>query len=512
MLNEETNNRKIPQFPEPLWRDAIDIPKFPNLLEDIDVDVCVVGGGITGITTAYLLSKEGLKVALLEAGALLNGTTGHTTAKITAQHGLIYDELIQSIGAEKAKLYYNANNDALEFIRNTVQEHGIECDLTEEDAFIYTNADEYIKKLKNEMSAYEKLGINGELLDSVPVGFAVKAAIKMKNQAQFHPLNYLKPLVDFIKNAGGLIFENTTATDVDTSEKLIVRTYGGPSVHCKYVCACSHFPFYDGLGFYPTRMYAERSYIIAIKAEKEFLDGMYINAEQPTRSLRYAMMNGEKLLLIGGENHKTGQGIPTILHYQALENFAEQTFGIKEYLFRWSAQDLTTLDKVPFIGQITGGHPNIFVATGYRKWGMTNSTAAANLMKDLIIEKENPYHDLYSPSRFGETSLKSFISTNVDVAKHLIEGKLEYPLKGIRDLEQDQGSVVNVNGKRAGAYKDQDGKVYIVDTTCTHLGCEIEWNSGDRTWDCPCHGSRFSITGDVIEGPAESPLKKIVEE
>lgn len=512
MANEESARKQIPQFPEPLWRDQLDFPTFDRLLEDIEVDVAVVGGGITGITTAYLLVKEGFKVALIEAGVLMNGTTGHTTAKITAQHGLIYDEMIQTIGVESTKLYYEANKDAITFIRNMVKEHQIDCDFTNDDAFIYTNSNDYINKLKNEMIAYEKLGIKGEILDHVSADFSVKAALKMHDQAHFHPLKYLKPLVEYIVNNGGLIFENTTATDVDTQEKLKVRTSGGPTVISKYVCACSHFPFYDGLGFYPTRMYAERSYIIAIKPEKEFSGGMYINAEQPTRSLRTAMLGDEKLLLVGGENHKTGQGISTILHYQALENYAEETFGIKEYLFRWSAQDLTTLDKVPYIGQITGGHPNIFVATGFRKWGMTNSTAAANLMKDLIIEKENPYIDLFTPSRFGNTSMKSFISTNVDVAKHLIEGKLEYPLMSIDDLEADQGSVVHVNGQRAGAYRDKDGKVFIVDTTCTHLGCEVEWNSADRTWDCPCHGSRFSIRGDVIEGPAESPLEKIAEE
>ncbi|PKR82770.1 FAD-dependent oxidoreductase [Heyndrickxia camelliae] len=512
MVSEERFRKHIPQFPEPLWRENMNFPRFSSLQEDIEVDIAVVGGGITGITTAYLLVKEGFKVALVEAGNLLNGTTGHTTAKITAQHGLIYDELIQSMGVESAKLYYEANNDAITFIRNTVNEHNIDCDLTNEDAIIYTNSDDYIIKLKNEMIAYEKLGIKGEIMDHVSAGFPVKKALKMTNQAHFHPIKYLKPLLEYIKDNGGLIFENTTATDVDTQQKLKVRTSGGHTVNCKYVCACTHFPFYDGLGFYPTRMYAERSYIIAIKPEKEFSGGMYINAEQPTRSLRTAMFGDEKLLLIGGENHKTGQGIPTILYYQALERYAEEEFGIKDYLFRWSAQDLTTLDKVPYVGQITDGHPNIYVATGYRKWGMTNSTVAANLIKDLILEKENPYIELYAPSRFGNTSMKSFLSTNIDVAKHLIEGKVEYPLMRVDELEADQGSVVNVNGKRAGAYRDKDGNVYIVDTTCTHLGCEVEWNSGDRTWDCPCHGSRFSIHGDVIEGPAESPLKKIAEE
>ncbi|GIN88581.1 (2Fe-2S)-binding protein [Heyndrickxia sporothermodurans] len=507
MSNEQVN---MPQFPEPIWKAAIDIPKFPKLIEDIEVDIAIVGGGITGITTAYLLAKEGYKIALIEAGELLNGTTAHTTAKITAQHGLIYDELINTVGKEQAKLYYEANCEAIDFMRNTIRELDIDCDLTDEDAYIYTDSDEYLSKLKLEEKAYEELGIDGDLVNQLPIDFQVKAALKMKNQAQFHPLKYLKPLVEYIQQANGLIFENTTATDVDYQDLPLVITSEGLKVKSKYVCACTHFPFYDGLGFYPTRMYAERSYLIAIKPEKIVSEGMYINAEQPTRSVRYMNHNGESILLVGGENHKTGQGIPTILHYEALEEFAHQSFGIKEYLYRWSAQDLTTLDKIPYIGQITNNHQNVLVATGFRKWGMTNSTVAALLLKDLIIGNTNRFEEVFSPSRFnGNPSVKEFLSTNLDVAKHLIEGKLEYPLRDVRDLQNDEGSVVNVNGKRAGAYRDEEGKLFVVDTTCTHLGCEIEWNSGDRTWDCPCHGSRFSIVGDVIEGPAESPLEKI---
>ncbi|MED3655914.1 FAD-dependent oxidoreductase [Heyndrickxia sporothermodurans] len=507
MTNEQVN---MPQFPKPIWKEGVELPRFSTLNEDIEVDVAIVGGGITGITTAYLLTRKGYKVAIIEAGELLNGTTAHTTAKITAQHGLIYDELIQNNGKDQAKLYYEANIDALKFIKTTIDELQIDCDFSEEDAYIYTNSEDYISKLEAEANAYKELGINGELINEIPVEFPIKAALIMRNQAQFHPLKYLKPLLEYIQKEGGLIFEKTTATDVDYTDQPIVITKEGLKVKSKFVCACSHFPFYDGLGFYPTRMYAERSYLIAVKTDKDVPGGMYINAEQPTRSFRTMTLNGEKVLLVGGENHKTGQGIPTILHYEALEEFAENEFGINEFLFRWSAQDLTTLDKIPYIGRITNNHDQVLVATGFRKWGMTNSTVSAILLADIISETTNKYEDLFSPSRFNANpSVKEFITTNLDVAKHLIEGKLEYPLRDINDLANDEGSVVNVNGKRAGAYKDADGKVYVVDTTCTHLGCEIEWNSGDRTWDCPCHGSRFSIVGDVIEGPAETPLEKV---
>ncbi len=238
---------------------------------------------------------------------------------------------------------------------------------------------------------------------------------------------------------------------------------------------------------------------------------MYISADDPTRSLRYTPVNGEPLVLIGGENHKTGQGPDTMLHYLALEAFAEKTLGIEEYVYRWSAQDLITLDKVPYIGPVTADKPNILVATGYRKWGMTNGTTAAMLLTDIILKKENPYRDLFSPSRFkkADPDIKKFISFNANVAGHLLKGKLEFVPKDPSDLQNDEGSVVMVNGKRAGAYKDPEGKLHIVDTTCTHLGCECEWNHGERTWDCPCHGSRYSYDGEVLNGPTEKPLRKI---
>ncbi|RAK20540.1 glycine/D-amino acid oxidase-like deaminating enzyme [Anoxybacillus vitaminiphilus] len=509
MIENDTLQDRLPQFPEPYWRDSVKLPTFPKLEKDIAVDVAIVGGGISGITAAYLLAQHGVKVALVEADRILNGTTGHTTAKVTAQHGLIYDELSNHLGEEKARMYYEAADDALQFIRNTIGKHNIECDWTEEDAYVYTNSHSYISKIINEFKAYEKLGIKGEFTESIALPIQIKAAVVMKNQAQFHPVKYLKKLVERMTKNGSEIYEQTTAISIERGTQPKVVTRDGYKITCEHVVACSHFPFYDA-GFYFSRMYAERSYIIAVKTAKDYPGGMYISAEDPVRSLRYTNVNGEKLVLIAGENHKTGQGVPMMQHYEALQSFGDEVLGIKEIPYRWSAQDFTTLDKVPYIGQMNERTPNIFVATGYRKWGMTNGTAAALLLTDLVLEKENRYRELYTPSRFyADPSVKKFISLNTDVAKHLIEGKLEFALREPENLAADEGAVVSVNGKRAGAYKDKEGTLHIIDTTCTHMGCELEWNSGDRTWDCPCHGSRFSIHGDVAEGPAKKPLKKL---
>ncbi|WP_162987515.1 FAD-dependent oxidoreductase [Metabacillus litoralis] len=510
-MTEEFPQGKMPYEPEPFWRESTQLKSFPPLKIDTEVDVAIVGGGITGITTAYLLSKQGLKVAILEASEILNETTGHTTAKVTAQHGLIYDELIQHMGEENAKLYYQANIDALEFVRQTTNELKIDCDLTEEDAYIYAISDHYEKKINKELEAYQRLGIHSEYVNSIPFPIDIKGSIVMKSQGQYHPLKFLNVLVDEIVKSGGEIYEQTTAIDIDeTTPKPTIITREGRRVACKYAIACSHFPFFDGKGFYFSRLHAERSYILGVRAKMDFPGGMYYSADSPTRSLRYTPMNGEKLILVSGDGHKTGQGMSTYKHYKALEEFSEEVLGIEEIKYRWSAQDLYTLDKVPYVGSITSSKPNILVATGYRKWGMTNGIAASKILADLVLEKENPYQDLYSPSRFyADPSIKKFLKQNLDVAGHLIEGKIDIADKSIQDIRNDEGSVVVVNGKRAGCYKDNEGNVNLVDTTCTHMGCEVEWNSGDRTWDCPCHGSRFSVTGDVVEGPAKKPLKKV---
>ncbi|RSL33343.1 FAD-dependent oxidoreductase [Salibacterium salarium] len=501
-------SNQLPKFPEPYWRDHVDLPEFDSLKTDESADVVIVGGGITGITAAYLLSKEGKKVVLLEASNLLNGTTGHTTAKITAQHDLIYDEFIQHIGRSKARLYYESNSEALQFIKQIIHENELECDLKTDDAILYATSEEYAHKLEKEYEAYKALHIDGKLVHDIPFPIDVHNALAMKNQAQFHPLQYLKHLVQAIIDNGGRIYENTTAVNVEGIEATVL-TRNDKRITCDYVLACSHFPFYEGTGFYSTRMHADRSYAIAVQTNTAYPGGMYLSVDQPSRSLRSATMNGEEIVIVGGESHKTGQGKDTLEHYKALQNYADDLFEKPDFLYRWSAQDLITLDKLPYIGEITSTQPNVLVATGFRKWGMTNGTAAALLLRDIVLDKENPYKELYTPSRFyADPSLKNFFMENTDVAKHLIKGKLETPATSIEDLSRDEGAVFKANGQRKGAYKDENGEVYIVDTTCTHVGCEVEWNHGDRTWDCPCHGSRFSYKGEVIEGPAEKPLQQ----
>jgi glycine/D-amino acid oxidase-like deaminating enzyme/nitrite reductase/ring-hydroxylating ferredoxin subunit len=501
----------MPQFPEPYWLSNVDLPTFPKLQQDTEVEVAIVGGGMTGLTAAYLLAKEGLKVAVIEAGRILNGTTGHTTAKVTTQQGLIYNQLISDFGEETARLYFDANDQALQFIKNLVQEQQIDCDFSEEDAYIYTNSSQKMQSLIDEYEAYQKLGIkDSEYLSSIPILVEHKAAVTIRKQAQFHPVKYLNHLVREFTKLGGQVYENTTAVDMEEGDKPVVTTRDGHRVYCRHMIIASHYPFYDVKGFYFSRLKPSRSYVLAVKPEKAFPGGMYKNVEKPQRSLRSANYNGEQLIIFGGDEHQTGKEKNTHQYYEALEAFARETYGVTEIPFRWSAQDPSTLDKIPFVGPYSPTVENIYVATGYRKWGMTNSTNAAILLTDSIMGRDNPFKEVFNPNRFHfDPDVKKFLSLNAGVAKDLIKGKLEKPNTDPESLGNNEGAAVTINGKRAGAYRDENGMLHLVDTTCTHMGCELEWNNGDRSWDCPCHGSRFSYDGEVIEGPAETPLKKL---
>jgi len=506
------NNTELRDETESYWRKSTDLPTFPKLENNLKVDVAIVGGGITGITAAYLLSKKQLNVALIETDVILNGTTGYTTAKITAQHDLIYDELIQHFDKDHARLYYDAQTEAKKLIETHINDLHINCDFKKETAYVYTNSEKELVKLEKEKEAYDQLKIPNKFIDKLPLDLRIKAALTMEDQANFHPLKYLQVLVKECVKNGVAIFEQTTAIDVEYNKRPAIITKEGNRIICGHVIIASHYPFYDGQGFYPTRMYAERSYAIGVKTNKSYPGGMYINVESPVRSIRSTPYNGKELWLIVGENHKTGQGKETTGHYKALEQFATKYFGPVEIKYRWSAQDLTTLDKVPYIGPITKTQKNVLVATGYRKWGMTNGTIAAKILADYVLEKENRYIELFTPSRFKfNPTVKNFAKTNLDVAKHLIKGKMEptTDFETIDSLKVNEATISRIDGKRVGVYRDENNKFHIVDTTCTHLGCNVEWNSGERTWDCPCHGSRFSYTGEVIEGPAKKPLEQI---
>lgn len=493
------------------WIASTKSTNYPTLKEDIKVDVAIVGGGIVGITAGYLLSKQGVKTAVLEASKILQGATAFTTAKITSQHGLNYDKLINSIGVERAKEYAEANESSIGFIENTINELNIDCDFQRTEACVYTNDNKYVKDIEKELQAASMLGIQAKVINELPIDIPIKSALIFEDQAQFHPRKYLLPLAEKIIKAGNQIYENTEVFEVRPGKSTELVVTNGKKVTAQKVIICSHFPCYDGMGLYLARLRPERSYAVAVNIKEKFPNLMLINAENPTRSLR-AQNDGEKqLILVGGDNHKVAHGNNFEEHYEALEKFARNIFTVEDIPYRWSLQDYVTVDNVPYIGKIMSSKENIYVATGFKKWGMTNGTAAARILVDEIFGIDNPWKEVFDPTRkFTAQAYAKLFTENFDVAKELIIGKIKSGEDGI-DIKRDEAKIVELEGHKYGAYRDEEGKLHIVNTTCTHVGCELKWNDAEKSWDCPCHGSRFTYDGEILEGPATHRLNHYEE-
>jgi glycine/D-amino acid oxidase-like deaminating enzyme/nitrite reductase/ring-hydroxylating ferredoxin subunit len=489
------------------WIDTTEDTSYPKVENDIDVDVAIVGGGITGLTTAYLLNKRGVKLAVIDANRIAKGTSGHTTAKITSQHSLKYAKAIKSFGEEKSLQYAQANEAAIGLVEEIVKENEIDCDFKRVPAYVFTQDEEYVKKLEDETSAARSLKLPAEYTDVLDLPFTIKGAVRFSNQAQFHPRKYLLKLASIIEEKGSLIFENTRIVDIQEGDPHIVVTDSGKKIRAASVVQATRYPFFDTPGLYFSRLYPERSYLIGMHIDGSFPEGMFINAESPSRTLRLHTTTNDTILLVGGENHKTGHGEDLHKHYENVLDFAQRNFNIIDAPFKWSAQDYTAMDEIPIIGRMTSEKNSIYVATGYEKWGMSNGTAAAMIISDLILKGESPWEEVYNPSRFTPVaSAKNFIIENADVAKNYIAGKLNIPDDEV-DIGRGEAVITEVDGNKVGMYRDMDGNRHIVSTTCTHIGCELKWNSAELSWDCPCHGSRFTYTGDIIEGPALENIK-----
>jgi len=485
---------------ESFWNGTTNQPSFKALDKDIEADVVVAGGGIAGITTAFLLSQEGKKVVLLEARELLNGTTGNTTAKLSAQHHLLYSKLVELYGENIAKLYFEANDHAISMIGSLAEAREINCDFERKDSYVFTQQEGIISALEKEAEAYQELSIDGGMIDGSPLNNEAMKSLLMRNQAQFHPLKWLNGLLGEIEKSDAEIYEHTALTDVKTSNQGIVcQTDQDCIVTCKDLVIATHFPVYAENKFYVNNLSPESSVAMAFKADKELPAGMFISAEMPKWTMRDIKHDGESYILVGGESHATGDGMSEEERYGRVAAYAKEHLGLENPIYRWSSLDFFTPDHIPFVGRLHEDTDHIYVMTGFSKWGLSNSTAGAGIIKDLIMENDNPYIAIYSPQR----DLKSLELPSGEDEKVKTSGAES----SLDNLKINQAAVIKKDDKEIGVYKDENGKLHYIDLNCTHMGCGVKWNDGDLTWDCPCHGSRFKATGEVIEGPALDPLE-----
>ena len=428
-----------------IWTDGVCLPCFPPLWGEIRTDVLIIGGGMTGLLCAHQLQSKGISCVVAEAATIASGVTRSTTAKITSQHGLIYHQLLKRFGAEKTALYWKANEQALSAFRTLCA--GIDCDFSEQDSFIYSTSNR--EKLEAELKALKTIGGRAEYAENLPLPFPTVGAVRFPRQAQFHPLKFLAAIAEELA-----IYENTPVRSL--KKGTAVTDHG--TIRANAVIVATHFPFLNMHGSYFLKLYQQRSYVLALE-NAPVPNGIYLDERENGLSFRGS---GDKLIL-GGGGHRTGHSGGG---WEELERFTANHYPGAKILCRWAAQDCMSLDGIPYIGRYSAVTPNLYVAAGFNKWGMTSSMVAARLLTDLVQGKNTPYEKLFSPSR---SILCSQLAVNIG---ETVKNLLTFPAK-----------------------------------RCPHMGCALKWNPVEHTWDCACHGSRFEENGKLIDNPATRNLR-----
>ena len=429
-----------------IWTQTAQLPEFAPLRGDLKTDVLIIGGGMAGLLCAHQLARAGVDHALLEADRIGGGITKNTTAKLTAQHGLLYDKLLREFGPERAGLYLRANQSALEEYRTLCRD--IDCDFAEKDAFVYSVDDR--RKLERELTALQQLGFSAELVERIPLPFPVAGAIRFPRQAQFHPLKFIAAIARDLR-----IFEHTKVLELAPGG---AKTVAG-TIRAEQIIVATHFPILNKHGGYFLKLYQHRSYVLALEYAPD-VKGMYLDEDEKGLSFR----NYGGMLLLGGGSHRTGK------HgggWRELERFAQSHYPEAHEAARWATQDCMTLDGAPYIGQYSRHTPGLYVVTGFNKWGMTASMAAATLLTNLVLGRDDPCQALFSPSR---TILRPQLAANA--------------------LESLLGLLTPTVPR------------------CPHMGCALKYNAAEHSWDCSCHGSRFAVDGALIDNPATDDKRR----
>lgn len=481
---------------------------YPMLSQEIEVDVAIIGCGITGITAASHLIKAGKKVAIIEANKIGGVTTGYSTGNLYIPVQSFYQNIYSKFDFETTQSIAHSRKFAIDYIEKNIKEKNIPCNFSRRPWYGYTADHERIS-LDKEVELFKKMDIPIEYVSELPLKFKFKKAVLMPNQARFNPLQYVISMAEDLAKQGCLIYEDTRVINIDENEICTINT-ATAKVTAKKVLIATHTP----IGINLTQLFTApyRSYVVSISLkDNTYPEGHFWDLDRPphaTCTHAVSSNNNPELLMVAGSHHKVGQTQDTLAHYQELEKFLRDHFSVAEVKYQWSAQHYQSADNIPYIGLASRSAKHTYLATGYWADGLVYGTLAGIIIGDAILENKNPLTDVYQSNRFDPMASFAFLAKeNINV---FIQYLKDYPLlssKNYDDIKPGEGKIVEINREKCGVSRDENNQLHIVSAVCTHMKCIVDWNNAEKTWDCPCHGSRFTQTGKVIEGPAQVDLE-----
>jgi glycine/D-amino acid oxidase-like deaminating enzyme/nitrite reductase/ring-hydroxylating ferredoxin subunit len=483
----------IPGTPDCCWTVTTPATSYPALKKTHRTDVAIIGAGIVGLTAAYALCRSGTTVTVIEALHVGRQVTGRSSAKITSQHSLIYRHLRDTFDLDTARAYAEANRTGATQIRTWIRDLGIACDLEEKDAFAYTCKASLLTNIEAEAEIARELGFNADVVAPAPLPFDTAGALRFRGEAQFNPAQYLVGLAAAIKEAGGVIFENTRVHDVKPGRRWRVLTEHG-RIDAENVVVATNLPV-AGPGHYDVRTRPRGHIAMAFRVDSATpVQGMFIGIDHPTHSIRTGRDHEGPLLIVLGPAFVTGQEGDVAARFRQLDEWAHSNLPVRNAAWRWFNEDYDTPDRVPYVGEPEKKSKGLYIATGFNGWGISNGAAAGLLISDQIQGRSSPWTKLYDPRRRGPKKYNKGDDTHSLVSS-------------VDEIPRGQGGVVQRGKGKLAVYKATNGRVRALSASCTHAGCIVTWNNADLTWDCPCHGSVFSANGHVIHGPATLPLR-----
>ncbi|MFJ6694813.1 FAD-dependent oxidoreductase [Streptomyces sp. NPDC091272] len=498
----------LPGRDESYWMATSPPTGLPAISADLETDVVVVGGGIAGLSTAWELVRTGLRVVVLEADRIAAGVTGHTTAKVSALHGLVYDRLLSTRGPEAARLYARSQQGAVERIAAVADELGVDCGWERRPAYTYSLLPENRAALRAEAAAAREAGLAADYVEETGLPFDVAGAVRVEGQAQFHPRAYLLALAEDLRSRGGVIHERTRVTGLHEGTPCRVTTESGHTVTARDVVVATHYPVFDRAMLF-ARLSPRRELVVAapLPAAQD-PQGMYLTEDGGKRSVRTAPYGDGRLLIVTGEGFTPGEG-DAAAGFARLDAWMHDHFPVGDTAFRWAAQDNDVSDTVPMIGRYHPGARHTYVATGFGGWGMSGGALAGQLLARLLHGEEPPWTGLYDPRRLWSAvrEAPALLKQQAEVARHFVGDRLATThVDSVGEIAPGTGAVVRLDGSRCAVYRDESGAAHAVSARCTHLGCLVAFNAAETAWECPCHGSRFATDGTVLQGPATKPL------